>query len=134
LTTRYVANDCKNALVNIELGGNMNYKALAILLGALSMSACGRTPEAQCIAVDLMALGEAGIHGGTKAEHVVALQCDMVKQFVVQRGCSVKDYRFMTEQPEQALRMFAPGTKSFSPGDIESLRGPAQAVSKACDW
>jgi len=134
LTTRYVVNDSKNALVNIETGGNMNYKAFAILLGALLMSACGRTPEAQCIAVDLMALGEAGIHGGTKAEHVVALQCDMVKQFVVQRGCSIKDYRFMAEQPEQALRMFVPGAKSFSPGDIESLKGPAQAVSKACDW
>lgn len=112
----------------------MNHKTLAILLGALSITACGKTPEAQCITVDLMALGEAGIHGGTKAEHIAALQCDMLKQFVVQRGCSVKDYRFMAEQPEQALRMFVPGTKSFSLGDIESLKGPAQAVSKACDW
>ena len=112
----------------------MNYKALAILLGALSMSACGRTPEAQCIAVDLMALGEAGIHGGTKAERITAFQCDMVKQFVVQRGCSVKDYRFLVEQPEQALRMFVPGAKSFSAGDIKNLKGPAEAVSKACDW
>jgi hypothetical protein len=119
---------------SLSRGENMNYKTLALLLGALSISACGRTPEAKCIAVDLMALGETGIHGGTKAEHVAALQCDMVKRFVVQRGCSVKDFRFMIEQPEQALRMFVQGTRSFSPGDIESLRGPAQAVSKACDW
>lgn len=112
----------------------MNQNTLALLSGVLLLSGCGGAPQAQCIVAGLNAMSEAGIHGSTKAENVTAFQCDMVKRYMTQQACSTGVFHFMVEQPEQALRMFVPGAKSFSAGDIESLRGPAESVGKACGW
>ena len=112
----------------------MTQHKVASLISLLLLSACGGPPQPPCISAGLLALGEAGIFGDAQASDVTPLQCAMVKRSIEQRGCDINAYRFMAEQPTDAIRMFVPGTGNISRDDIQGMRQPAVAVLSACDW